>query len=294
VKGGTVAERLDLTGAQTDTHLNTPGLANLGKTVTSDTLAGSQNDLLLALNLVSLELPAGGVFDEVAVVALDELLKELGDLALAERLLCTCLGNLLLGAGGEKTGRQHGSQKELVGVVSGEDKVSLAALEFAVGVGLGRGNNDRVADNGTEAINLSTELDLDALGSLELDGGLLSVGLEGSVGGDESAGRDGGGVSDTLCDLLALVDLCDLLLEELVTLLADLDNLGALSAPSLNSCQSLVFLGLHLSHVPVTASRTFWEIWAAVLYLVRLISRSAWVVHSEVEVGPHVSGLLRL
>lgn len=174
VESSTVAEGLDLTGAQTDTHLDTPGLTNLGETVTSNTLTGSQDDLLLALDLVSLELPAGGVLDQVAVVALDELLKELSDLALAVRLLGTCLGNLLLGTGSKETRGEHGSQKELVGVVGSEEKVSLATLEFAVGVG-GRGNDDRVADNGTETVNLSTELDLDALSGLELDGGLLGV-----------------------------------------------------------------------------------------------------------------------
>lgn len=175
VESSTVAEGLDLTGAQADTHLDTPGLADLGETITSDTLTGSQDDLLLALDLVSLELPAGGVLDQVAVVALDELLEELGDLALAVRLLGTCLGDLLLGTGSEKASRKHGSQKELVGVVGGEDKVGLATLEFAIGVGLRGGNNDRVANNGTESVNLSTKLDLDALSSLELDSGLLGV-----------------------------------------------------------------------------------------------------------------------
>jgi hypothetical protein len=52
-------------------------------------------------------------------------------------------------------------------------------------------------------------------------------------------------VSDTLCDLLALEDLGDLFLEELVTLLADLDDLGALNAPSLFACQSSVSFGMH-------------------------------------------------
>lgn len=175
MESSAVAEGLDLTGAQTDTHLDTPGLADLGETVTSNALTGSQDDLLLALNLVSLELPAGGVLDQVAVVALDELLEELSDLALAVRLLGTCLGNLFLRTGSEEARGEHGSQKELVGVVGGEDKVSLATLEFAFGVGLGRGNNDRVADNGTETVNLSTELDLDALSGLELNSGLLGV-----------------------------------------------------------------------------------------------------------------------
>jgi hypothetical protein len=39
-------------------------------------------------------------------------------------------------------------------------------------------------------------------------------------------------VRNALGDALALVDLGDLLLEELVTLLADLNDLGALGAPS--------------------------------------------------------------
>jgi hypothetical protein len=39
-------------------------------------------------------------------------------------------------------------------------------------------------------------------------------------------------VRDALGDLLSLVDLGDLLLEELVSALADVDNLCSLSAPS--------------------------------------------------------------
>lgn len=64
-------------------------------------------------------------------------------------------------------------------------------------------------------------------------------------------------MGDTLSDLLALVDLGNLLVKELVALLADVDDLGALSAPSLNTCQSSVACCLRSSHVPVTASRTF-------------------------------------
>lgn len=52
-------------------------------------------------------------------------------------------------------------------------------------------------------------------------------------------------MGDTLCDLLALEDLGDLFLKELVTLLADLDDLGALNAPSLNACQSSVSSCMH-------------------------------------------------
>jgi hypothetical protein len=55
-------------------------------------------------------------------------------------------------------------------------------------------------------------LDLDDLSLLQLGGCLFGVGLEGGVWGDVGARRDGGAVSDTLDDLLALVDLSDFLL----------------------------------------------------------------------------------
>jgi hypothetical protein len=51
----------------------------------------------------------------------------------------------------------------------------------------------------------------------------------------------------TLGDLLALVDLCDFLVEELVALLADLDNLLALEAQSYISS--------------VRSDRTNWDEW---------------------------------
>jgi hypothetical protein len=261
VESGAVAQALDLTGAQTDTNLDTPSLADLGETITSDAFARGHDDLLLALNLVSLELPAGRILDQVAVVALDNLFEQLGDLALTVGLHGTCLGDLIFRARGKDARRQHGSEKKLVGVVGSKDEVSLAALEFAIGVGLGRGNNDRVADNGAEAVNLSTKLDLDTLGGLEFDNGLIGIALQGSVWSDKGAGRDGGGVGDTLDNLLSLVDLCNLLLKQLVTLFANVNNLGALSAPSLNTGQSaVVHCVRHAMYVPVTASRTFWEI----------------------------------
>lgn len=104
----------------------------------------------------------------------------------------------------------------------------------------------------------------------------------------------------TLGDLLSLEDLADLLVEHLVTLLADLDDLGTLSTPSCKSrtmmisSMLLVFFpcvqparstrcnaDLHFAgrpiltksircNAPETAARTFCEISAAVLYLVRV------------------------
>jgi hypothetical protein len=105
-------------------------------------------------------------------------------------------------------------------------------------------------------------------------------------------------VGDTLGDALALVDLGDLLLEELVTLLADLNDLGALGAPSWRMSQSrkrdecVIFVG-----VPETAFRTFSEMVAAVLYLVRLYFESTlWLFRRGMggRKVAHVSGLARV
>jgi len=226
VKGGAVGESLDLAVTSGDAHLDTPNLADLGHTVAPDTIAGCENDLLVALDVVAVEFPDGGVLDKVAVVALGELLEQVGDPGLSVGLgRCGGLLLLLLGAGGQKTSGHHRAEHELLGVVGSELQVGSAAGDLAA-------NDDGVADNCTKAIDLSTELNLHGLAGLEGGLGLLSIGHQRGVGSDECAGRNGARVGDTLGDALALVDLCDLLLEELVALLADLDDLGALSAPS--------------------------------------------------------------
>lgn len=76
---------------------------------------------------------------------------------------------------------------------------------------VGSSDNDIVANDRAEAIDLGTELDLDNLSLLQCDSGFLCIGLEGCVRGDVGARRDGGAVSNALEDLLALVDLGDLL-----------------------------------------------------------------------------------
>lgn len=226
MKGSAVLVLLDLAGSQADAHLDTPDLANLRDTLALGVIARGNNDLLLALNLVAVEEPRGGALDKVAVVGLDNLLEKVGDLGLRRRLLGGGLGLLLIGTGSEEARGNHKAEEELVGVVVGENQVSIAALDNIVGLVLGRGN-DGVANYGAEAIDLSTELDLDGLTGLDLDSSLLLVGGQGSVGGDETGGRDGSGVGEALGDLLAAVDLGKLLLDELVALLADVDDLLA-------------------------------------------------------------------
>lgn len=141
------------------------------------------------------------------------------------------LGLFLIAACGQETGRHHKSEEELVRPVGCQKQVGLAVRELAILVGF-RGNNNRVADNGTEAINLCTELDLDYFCSLQFDYSFLGVALQWGVWRNVRAWRNGGRVRDSLGNLLALVDLGDFILEELVALLADLNDLGALDAPS--------------------------------------------------------------
>jgi hypothetical protein len=226
VKGSAVGEGLDLAVTSADTHLDTPDLADLRHTLTSDTITGCEDDLLVALDVVAVEFPDGGVLDEAAVVALGDLLDKVGDPGLGEGLGGGgSLLLLLIGASGQETSRHHCAEQELLGVVGSELQVGGAASDLAA-------NNDGVADNSTEAIDLSTELDLHRLAGLEGSLSLLRIGHERGVGSDVCAGRNSARVGDTLGDVLALVDLGNLLLEELVTLLADLNDLGTLGAPS--------------------------------------------------------------
>lgn len=192
MESGTLVKSLALARAQTDTHLDTPNLAGLGGTVTLGTLARGEDNLLGALNLVVVKEPRGGALNEVAVVGLADLLKESGDLGLSRALLGSSLGLLLLSALGKEARGNHEAEEDLVGVVGSEDQVSRAASDLLVGAG-----KDGVADNSTEAIDLSTKLDLDGLSGLDLLVGLSLVGGEGSVGSDIGSGGDGGGMGET-------------------------------------------------------------------------------------------------
>lgn len=80
-------------------------------------------------------------------------------------------------------------------------------------------------------------------------------------------------MSDALEDFLALVDLGDLLVQELVSALAKLNDAGVGSDPSCaTSVSSLASVLIHRARegdgAPETSLRTFWEISAATLYLV--------------------------
>jgi hypothetical protein len=192
-----VVEVLDLARTQAEADLNTPNLTNLGDTIATDTVAGRQDDLLGTLDLVAVKQPAGGVLDNLAVVGLGDLLQEGGDVSLGMGALSGGLGLLLVGALGEQTLGDHEAQQELVGVVGREDQVSLAASNNLLG-GILLGDDEHVADNGTESINLGTELDLDDLTGLQGGLGLSGIGHQRSVGSHIGVRRDGSGVGDTL------------------------------------------------------------------------------------------------
>ena len=109
-----------------------------------------------------------------------------------------------------------------------EEKICRAARDSLVL----RAYEDGVTHNRAKAIDLGTKLDLDGFTGVECLLSLLGVGDEWCVWSDIGARRDSAWMRDALDDLLALVDLCDFVFEEFVTLLADLNNLCALGTPS--------------------------------------------------------------
>lgn len=88
-----------------------------------------------------------------------------------------------------------------------KDEVCLASRDFATAA-----NNDIVADDSAEAINLSPELNLDDFSLFYCCRSLLGVRLERRVRGNVRARGNGRAVPNALDDLFAFVDLGDLLL----------------------------------------------------------------------------------
>lgn len=81
VESGTLLKVLELSGSLGNCNLNTPDLTDLWKTVTLAVLSTwCKDDLLLALNLVALKQPRGGVLSQVALVGLGDLLEHVGHL----------------------------------------------------------------------------------------------------------------------------------------------------------------------------------------------------------------------
>lgn len=72
-----------------------------------------------------------------------------------------------------------------------QNQVCGAALILAAG------DNDVIANDRSEAIDLCTELDLDHIASVQGNSGLSLVGLERGIWSDERGWRDGGRVGDT-------------------------------------------------------------------------------------------------
>lgn len=191
VQSSSVLKVLELTGSQGDTDLNTPYLTDLRDTLTLGALSWCQDDLLLSLNLVALEQPRGGALDEVAVVALDDLLEKAGHAALGNWLLGSGLGLLLGGTGRQESRWDHQAQEKLVRVVGSQDQVRGAGLILAAG------DDDVVANDCSETVDLGTELDLDHITGVQDNLGLGLVGLERGIWGDERRRGDGGRVGDT-------------------------------------------------------------------------------------------------
>lgn len=192
VQGRALVEVLVLAGAEGDAHLDAPNLASLGDTIALGALGGSQDNLLGAFNLVVVKQPRGGAVDEVAVEGLADLLENRSHLGLGGSSLGGSLGLLLVGALGQEAGGDHEAEEHLVGVVGGVHQVGRAAGDLLLGT-----SDDGVADDGTKAIDLGAELDLDRLARLDLLVGLGLIRDERRVRGDVGSGGDGGGVRET-------------------------------------------------------------------------------------------------
>ena len=191
MESGAVLEILELSGSEGNTDLNTPDLTNLWKTLTLALLTWSKDNLLLALNLVALKDPRGGVLDQVAVEGLADLLKVRSHLGLWDGLGLSSLGLLLDGSGSQKSPWDHKAEENLVGVVGSEHQVGNALL---IVLGGGSWDNDGVANNCSETVDLGTELDLDDIAGVKCDGSLSLIGLQWGVWSDECIWGDGGWV----------------------------------------------------------------------------------------------------
>ena len=169
-----ILQRLDLPRPQTHACLDAPHLADLGGPLALAALGRREHNLLLALDVVALEEPGGRVLDERAVVALDDLFEERGDAGLGHGPRASSLFLLFFTAGGEEAGGQHEAEEEFVGIVGCEEEVGFALGDLA-GFGLVGGDDDGVADDGAEAIDLRAELDLDDLSGFEYGGGVGGI-----------------------------------------------------------------------------------------------------------------------
>lgn len=185
----------EMEGASYDFH--TPYFADLRDSITLGALRWCQNDFFGALDLIVAKQPRGGALNNVAVVALADGLKHAGDLGLGRSLLGSSLGLFLIAALSQKTRRDHQSQEELIAVVGRQHQVGWTTGNLLASLVLG-GGEDSIAHNGAEAIDLSTELDLDGLAGLDFSGSLGLVGRQRGVGGDVGGGRDGGRVGEAL------------------------------------------------------------------------------------------------
>jgi hypothetical protein len=113
--------------------------------------------------------------------------------------------------------------------VSGKQQVCVPPRNLA-------SDNDIVANNCAESVNLCAELDLDDLTGLEDGLCFLEVGFERGVGRDVGAWGDGDGVAGTLCDFLALEDLGYFFRKECVAFFAEINDNCAVCAPFCGGC----------------------------------------------------------
>lgn len=157
-----------------------------------------------------------------------------------------------------------------------QHEIGSLALDDVGLLVLGR-NDDRVADNRGESVDLGTKLDLDRLAFLELDDSLLLVGLQRGVRSDIGARRDGGGMSKACVRPVSAEPIRKGkpgrlhwgVLLPLETFFPR-QTLEISSSSSWSPLPQMSEIFSPATHRSLTAARTFSEISAAVLYLVKV------------------------
>ena len=125
-----------------------------------------------------------------------------------------------------------GSKSGLSGVPSTSDDISDTARDLTT-------NDNSISNRSSVTVNLSTKSNLDNVTGLQGDLG-LGIRGRGRKVSNNVVGRDGSRESNTLADLLALVNVLSLGQNKLVTLDTDVNDLSSLNGQSLDLLKNTV------------------------------------------------------
>mmetsp|Transcript_32561 Transcript_32561/g.59086 ORF Transcript_32561/g.59086 Transcript_32561/m.59086 type:complete len:252 (-) Transcript_32561:56-811(-) len=174
---------------------------------------GAVEDALAAINDELLHLVGHDTLNKLASIGLNDLLEDRGNIA-----------NALAWADQTSSGIEGnaGSLDDVGGLTSD------GGITFL--------DDNGVGNNGSEAINVAAKIDLNNVTVAELS----RIFLSGGEMANDTVDRDASGESNTLLNLLALVNLSNKLGHEVVTSATEVDNLGSSLAKRNNKGDGLV------------------------------------------------------